>query len=104
MSWTDGATAEIEDVELSWGQGAQGRAKPVVRRTPAVWQERDGAWHASMGAWAVRVVRSPVSHETWEWSGFAARPRSGPRALRCTGFGRRDAAQHDAETSLAALA
>jgi hypothetical protein len=100
MGWTN-ASRWDDDVELSWDPAEPARAKPVVRRTPAAWSERDGAWHASIGGWAVRIARGP---DGWEWSAFAPSPRSGPRALRCTGFDRREAAQRDAETALSALA
>jgi len=104
MRQTNASRWEVDDADLSWDPGAQARAKPVVRRTPATWREQEGAWQASIGIWAARVTRGPKPREAWEWSAFAPVPRSGPRALRCTGFDDREAAQRDAEATLAALA
>jgi hypothetical protein len=74
------------------------RAKPVVRRTPTTWLETEDTWRATIGRFSVRVARTPCS-VTWEWSAFAK--GSLPRALRCKGFREREAAQRDAELTLA---
>jgi hypothetical protein len=93
---TGAAQWEIDEVDPSCEPGEPVRAKPLGRRVPAAWHEQDGVWHATVGGWAVRVGQGA----TWEWSAFHAGPRSGPRALRCTGFAHREAAQRDAEATL----
>src|SRR5690242_9889093 len=75
------------------------RAKAIVRRTPASWEERDQVWHATIGGWVVRAAKGPSG--AWEWSAFAQGGHS--RALRCTGFVQAESAKRDAEGSLAQL-
>ena len=99
MSSTGAAKWDIGETDPSWEPEEPARAKPLARRVPAAWHEQDGVWHATLGGWAVRVTQGAA----WEWSAFHAGLRSGPRAMRCTGFARREAAQRDAETALEAL-
>jgi hypothetical protein len=89
------------------------RAKPVIRRGAARWVESDGAFRATIGGWAVTVAMSPGGAvdargepraPTWEWSAFGRARNEPPRVLGCRGFAAREAAQHDAELSLARLA
>jgi hypothetical protein len=97
MSRIHATSWEVDEVD-PWETGATLRAKPVVRRVAPRWHEEEGVWHATMGRWAVRVARSPRPPARWEWSAFS---QATPRALRCTGFPDREAAQRDAEASIA---
>jgi hypothetical protein len=105
---------DVDDLErAASGEGMVPlRAKPVVRRTATKWLETEGIWSATIGRWAVSVAENPATAidsegrpkpPTWEWSAFGRVSRELPRAVRCRGFSGREAAQQDAETSLAHL-
>lgn len=91
---------ETDGLDPGWDAGASLRAKPIVRRVAARWDEREGAFLTTIGLWSVRVAKGPSPSSSWEWSAFS---RDLPRALRCTGFPDREAAQRDAEVSIAIL-
>jgi SAM-dependent methyltransferase len=98
MSRIHATSWEVDEVD-PWETGATLRAKPVVRCVAPRWhEEEEGVWHATIGLWAVRVTRGLRPPSPWEWSAFA---QVTPRALRCTGFPDREAAQRDAEASIA---
>ncbi|APR83079.1 Hypothetical protein A7982_08428 [Minicystis rosea] len=89
---------EVEELDPTGDASVLERAKPIVRRVPARWDEREDTLRTTIGLWSVDVRRGPVAG--WEWSAFS---HGAPRALRCTGFSDREAAQEDAERSLARL-
>lgn len=99
MSRMHASSWEVDELDPAGDASASRRAKPIVRRVPATWEEREGVFHASIDVWSVRVACGPSG--AWEWSAFAA---AAPRALRCTGFPDRESAQRDAEISLIAAA
>jgi hypothetical protein len=90
---------EGDDLDPSGDPSVPLRAKPIGRRVPTRWREEEGVFRAAIGRWAVRVAESPGPSRGWEWSAFAAGGRP-PRALRCTGWIDREAAQRDAEKIL----
>jgi hypothetical protein len=91
---------ENEELDPAGDASTPRRAKPIVRRVPARWEERDGVLCTLIGLWAVRVAQAPDRPTGWEWSAFS---QGAPRALRCTGFPDPEAAQVDAEHSLTRL-
>jgi hypothetical protein len=93
MSRKHASSWEIEDLDPRWDAGAPPRAKPLARRVAATWEEQEGGFVATIGPWAVRVVRGREA-ATWEWSAFRG---TRPRALRCVGFRDAEAARRDAE-------
>jgi hypothetical protein len=95
---------DVDDLERE--VSAPLRAKPLVRRVQAVWREDDGLFRTAIGRWAVTVAAvpprsGPPRSAVWEWTAFAAGGPPLPRALGCKGFGSREAAQQDAEATLA---
>jgi hypothetical protein len=89
---------ETDALDPGWDAGTPPRAKPIIRRVAARWDEREGAFLATIDLWSVRVAKAPSPSASWEWSAFSL---GLPRALRCTGFPDRESAQRDAESTIA---
>lgn len=106
---------DVDEGERAGIDRAVVRPKPVVRRSAAPWVESEGVFRATIGAFAVTVAPSPAARRDadgeadreaparWEWSAFGRVRQELPRMLGCRGFATREAAQQDAEASLARL-
>ncbi|MFO0758588.1 MAG: hypothetical protein U0359_18995 [Byssovorax sp.] len=103
---------DVDEGERAGTERAVVRPKPVVRRRPAQWTESDGVFRATIGSFAVTVApsrevrggaRGDNRATSWEWSAFGRVHQELPRGLGCRGFLTREAAQQDAEISLAEL-
>ena len=99
MSGNGSSQRGLDDLE---GGASPARAKPIVRRSPPAWREADGVWRAAIGPWTVAVAELPGAG-TWEWTAFAG-GQALPRAVGGRGFSEREAAQLDAEATLARIA
>lgn len=104
MSRGPGACWEAEDLDRSDDDPTPVRAKPLARRVLVHWSREDDVWHATLGRWSVRVGQAP-GDPGWEWSAFSRGVSSSPRprAIGCKGWPAREAAQRDAEATLARL-
>jgi hypothetical protein len=85
------------------GRGEEAERRLIQRppscEEPIVWVPEDGAYRATIGPWTACVARTPAAR--WEWRAFASGGRNGARALGGGAFAAHDAAQRDAEVTLA---
>jgi hypothetical protein len=78
------------------------RAKTLIPPGHARWIDEGGSFRATIGRWSARVICRVGASPSWEWQAFSP-VGTGPRAVGGRSWQVREAAQRDAEKTLANL-